>query len=368
MELINATRMVAGYTMGLEPSGRESMVVVIKGTFVLPKAGEQVRLHDEQMPLVMADTFTGEPGLSAPVHETDFAPRKHACDILLLGSAHAPGGRPTSRVEVGLRVGPLVKQMDVVGDRVWDAGITGISATAPSLFTRQPISYDVAFGGVDQESDDPAEHDAYLVNPVGRGYRKHLRGAWVDGRPLPNTEESGQPVTWPTDSYKPMAFGPIGRGWAGRYEYAGTYDQQWIDDVFPFLPKDFDERYFQAAPADQQVPFSAAPMEVRLANLTPDGLRQFVLPHFQAPVHVFPRRGPREDLTATLDTIVFEPDQERFTMSWRVARPLKKNMFEIAQVMVGKKGREWWQQRDSAAFPIPVIMVPMERPPQTSQA
>ncbi|MCK7582587.1 MAG: hypothetical protein MZV65_48105 [Chromatiales bacterium] len=37
MELINATRMVAGYTMGMEPSGRELLVVVIKGTFRLPK-------------------------------------------------------------------------------------------------------------------------------------------------------------------------------------------------------------------------------------------------------------------------------------------------------------------------------------------
>jgi hypothetical protein len=52
-----------------------------------------------------------------------------------------------------------------------------------------------------------------------------------------------------------------------------------------------------------------------------------------------------------------EPDLERFTMTWRVARPLKKNMFEIAQVLVGRKGREWWQQREEVAFPIPVVMV-----------
>ena len=39
MELINATRMVAGYNMGVEVSGRELLVVVIKGTFVLPKPG-----------------------------------------------------------------------------------------------------------------------------------------------------------------------------------------------------------------------------------------------------------------------------------------------------------------------------------------
>lgn len=31
---------------------------MIKGTFVLPKPGEQVRPHDEHLPLIMADTVT----------------------------------------------------------------------------------------------------------------------------------------------------------------------------------------------------------------------------------------------------------------------------------------------------------------------
>lgn len=108
MELINATRMTAGFSMGLEPSGRELLVVVIKGTFRFPQPGEPAShfaLHDEQLPLVMADTFTGEPGRSAPVHEVDFAPRKPRCDVLLLGCAHAPHGRPATRVETGIRIG-----------------------------------------------------------------------------------------------------------------------------------------------------------------------------------------------------------------------------------------------------------------------
>ncbi len=63
---------------------------------------------------------------------------------------------------------------------------------------------------------------------------------------------------------------------------------------------------------------------------------------------------------ARLDTLVLEPDQERLTMTWRVARPLKKNMFEIAQVLVGKKGKDWWQQREEVAFPIPVVAAPAD--------
>ncbi|KAB2874456.1 MAG: DUF2169 domain-containing protein [Burkholderiaceae bacterium] len=362
MELINATRMVAGYNMGLEPSGRELLVVVIKGTFVLPKNGEPVRLADEQLPLIMADTFTGEPGFSAPAQEIDFAPRKPACDVLLVGHAHAPEGRQVTRMRVSLRVGPMEKSFDVVGNRVWRAGATGISTSEPEPFTSMPVSYDVAFGGADRNSDDEREHDAYLPNPVGRGWHRHLKSAWVDGKPLPNTEEIGQPVSSPTSKYRPMSLSPLGRGWAQRARFAGTYDQKWLDDIFPFLPTDFDERYYQAAPEDQQVRSPEGPMEVVLGGFNADGARQFVLPHFEAPVHVFPKHGEREDLSATLDTIAFEPDHERFTMSWRVARPLRKSMHEVAQVLVGRKGKEWWQQREQVAFPIPVVMVPMERP------
>ncbi len=356
MEFINATRMTAGYNMGLEPSGRELLVVVIKGTFVLPKNGEQVRLHDEQVPLMMADTFTGAPGLTAPLHEVDFAPRKPACDVLLVGHACAPEGRPVVRMQVGIRVGPMQKRCDVVGDRVWRAGLTGINASSPRPFTQMPVSYDRAFGGTDRYSEDASEDDAFLPNPVGRGWHRHLRNAWVDGTPLPNIEETDRPVGHPTDKRDPMAFGPLGRGWPRRARFAGTYDAQWLADVFPFLPRDFDERYYQAAPEDQQVPIPKGPMKAVLSGFSPDGVRQFAMPHFEAPVTVFPKKGDREDLTAILDTIVFEPDHERFTMSWRVARPLKKSLHEIAQVQVGTRGRAWWQRREELLIHAPPTM------------
>lgn len=365
MELINATRMVAGYNMGLEASGRELLVVVIKATFRFPEPGAPAdffALHDEQVPLVMADTFTGEPGLSAPVYEVDFAPRKLHCDILLNGSAHAPNGRPTDRVEVGMKVGHWSKRLAVVGARQWDAGVSGARATPAQFFVNQAISYDVAFGGTDLQHEDPAQHAAYTANPVGQGFFKHLKKAWVDGKPLPRTEELGQTVSDGTVAYRPMAFGPVGRGWEPRYRLAGTYDQDWLDQHFPFLPPDFDERYFQAAPEDQQVPlatFQNGPVEVALLNLTPEGLTRFTIPHLVAPVNVFPKKGEREDYTATLDTVVIEPEHKRYTLTWRVTRPLKKSMFEIAQILVGKKGRDWWQQREQVAFPIPVVMVPM---------
>jgi hypothetical protein len=363
MELINSTRMVAGYTMGVEPSGRELLVVVVKGTFRIPtEQGATLKLHEDQVPLVMSDVFFGEPGLSAPKYEVDFAPRKHRCDVLLNGTAYAPGGKPTDRLTVGIKIGSWSKSFAVVGDRFWyKAG--GLSATAPKPFTTMPISYDRAFGGVDLRHQDPSEHDAFMPNPGGRGFHKHLFDEWVHASPLPNTEELGNPVTAPNGQYRPMSFGSIGRHWLPRSTYAGTYDQRWIDEVFPFLPADFDEQYYQSAPPDQQLAKPIGQQPVTLLHVTPDGRRDFLLPNFQAPVHVFPKKGDREDLVAPLDTVLFEPDLERLTLTWRIDRPIRRDLFEIAQLLIGRTGAEWWEQREQISFPIPVVVEPLKKEP-----
>ena len=372
MELINSTRLVAGYAMGLEPSGRELLVVTVKGTFKIPGDGAPVQLAEEQAPLVMADTFAGEPGFSAPVYEADFAPRKHRCDVLLIGSAYAPGGRPASRVEVGVRVNGMSKSFAVVGDRVWLAGATGIGPSTPIPFTVMPISYDRAFGGVDNRDENPANHAAFMPNPVGRGFHKNLRASWVDGAPVANTEEAGRAVVMPNDQrYRPMAFGPVGRGWDPRYKLAGTYDDKWLEEHFPFLPPDFDEGYYQAAPADQQVPHPQGGEEILLVNLTREGRVAFALPTFDAPIHFFPKKGDRENGKLILDTVVLEPDKGRFTLTWRATRPLKKSVFELAQVLVGRKSSAWWAEREKVEFPIVLRLVPSQvesHPPGEEQS
>lgn len=48
MQLVNSTRMLAGYTLGLLPGGRELLVVVVKGTFSIPEEpGAPLRLHEQ---------------------------------------------------------------------------------------------------------------------------------------------------------------------------------------------------------------------------------------------------------------------------------------------------------------------------------
>lgn len=346
MELINATKMTAGYTMGMEPSGREHVVVVIKGTFAIPEKGGELVLTDEQAPLVMADEYTGEPGFSATLYESEFALQKPRCDILLNGSAYAPGGRAAKQVAVSLRVGPMYKAIEVVGNRVWENGLVSEIIPEPEPFVKMPISYDRAYGGVDQAPDDPEKREAFVDNPVGIGHYPFSGAKALAGKPLPNTQEKGCPVTKPSGAYKPMSFGSIGRNFATRIKYAGTYDQDWIDNVFPFLPSDFDPRYCQCAPEDQQTEYLRGGEAVELVNLTPSGRVAFQLPGGDVPVVFFPRKGEKKETTAVMDTVIIEPDSGRIMLIWRASLPLRKNIFEVAQALIGEKSRAWWRARE----------------------
>jgi hypothetical protein len=342
MRFTNVTGLPASWTMGLRRDGRELLVVVVKGTFDL-SAPHPLPLSARQMPLIEADVFTGEPGLSAPWRETDFAHGKPACDVLVLGSAHAPQGRPVKRLTVGVRVGGWHKALDVVGPRTWQRGIMGVSASEPEPFVCQRISYDQAWGGTVAPVPDLHEGWSLSANPVGVGYWRHTRH--IDGQPMPWTEACGQAVNDPAGEYTPMGLSPLGRNWWPRIGHAGTYDTHWVENVAPLWPQDFDERYFQHAPPDQVLPALQGGEEVVLQHLSPQGPMAFRLPGVAMPVTFVPHQG--RDLTqqARVDTLVIEPDAQRLSMTWRCVLPLGRNVFDVKELIVGEMSAAWHRSR-----------------------
>ena len=251
MKFTRADATVAGWTLGFAASGREQLVVIAKATYRLPSEGEPAELAPEQLALVQEDLFSGEPGVSAPTHETDYAHRKPGCDVIVLGTAYAPHGQRVKRLPVGLKFGALVKRFDVVGNRVWTRGVLGATPSETEPFERMPVGYEHAFGGTDRTHEDRQQTNTFQANPVGKGFGKHAEHYM--GQPLPNSEEPGRTVETPNGDYRPLAFGPIGRHWLPRLQYVGTYDQAWLENRAPLWPDDFDDRYFQCAPPDQVV-------------------------------------------------------------------------------------------------------------------
>ncbi len=340
MNLINATAYQSGLTVMNKPDGEEVLVVVIKATFNLPQSNQQPDLSTEQVPLFEADIFTGDSANSSVLYESDFAIYKQYCDVVLNGSAYSPGAKPISSLQVGMKVASLQKTFKVIGDRVWQKQGNQVTPSEPAEFVKIPINYEYAYGGIDETKRDPEHLAAFNKNPVGKGFYQYNDVELLHNCPLPNTEIIGIPLTNPVQQSEPQSFSSIGRSWSPRIDYAGTYDEHWKTSRFPFMPEDFDYRYFQCAPVDQQIPYPQGGEEVVLVNITKDGRRQFLLPTVAINVHCRLKQSNSFVVQPVIDTIVIEPDDERFTMALRAAMPLKKSILEVSEVYIAEAKSE----------------------------
>ncbi|MBN9233907.1 MULTISPECIES: DUF2169 family type VI secretion system accessory protein [Phyllobacteriaceae] len=348
MQIWNQMGYLHQFTMGMDKAGHEWIVVVVKGTFDFPeKPGGLAQKSAEQVPFVMADTQTGAPGYSATLWETDFAFRKPSCDIIANGCAYAPGGRPAERVPVGIKVGNWSKLFEVVGHREWRAIGPVFIATAPRPFLKLPISYDVAWGGVDRLDPEDKLPACYKYNPVGTGWSRTKNQRLIPGLRLPNTQAVGEEILSPFGDYKPMSFGPTGRGWPGRIEFGGTYDQNWVDNIAPFLPADFDERYFQMAPPDQQIDHPGGGEDVQLINLTPAGRESFRLPPALLPLTLFIGREKVFEKKVAPDTVLLDTENRRFSLVWRIQQRIRRTILDFTECWIGPPTQSMLRARET---------------------
>lgn len=346
MRLTNQTAYQAKWAPGLDKTGREQLVIIIKATYQLTTSDSPLVLAEEQVPIIEADISTGEPGFSAALYESDYASFKPCCDVLVNGFAYAPFAKPTKEVPVQLKLVDqgkelLNKQFIVKGNRYWELSVISFTPSAPEPFLKMPVTYDNAFGGMD--ATNPEHLRFYPDNPVGKGYSHHKNN--LVGHLLANTEEIGKPIQSPDGHYRPMAFGPIARSWPLRARYAGTYDDNWMQNTMPFWPDDFDYRFFQSAPPDQQVPYLKGGEEVTLLNFSHYPIIHFKVPEQRIPVLFIPYKGHDQQLQSVVDTLIIEPEQKRITMTSRVALPLKKGLHDIDEVIVGEMSRAWHHAR-----------------------
>lgn len=209
----------------------------------------------------------------------------------------------------------------VFGPRVWQQGVWGVKPCAPLPYERVPLRWERSVGG----EGEPG-------NPVGCGLYGSAREA-VD-QPLPNVEDMEQLLESPTQRVAPVGFGPVARHWALRRRYAGTYDAQWVERRAPLWPRDFDERFFQAAAPGLNVASGLkGGEEVVLEGLSPDGRWEFLLPCWRLGLEShFSQRVVRRELV--LDGVHLEPDEGAVTLLWRAAVPVHRELAEYESSVV----------------------------------
>lgn len=346
MHLINGTKFAFGANQATDAGGTNYLLAVLKATYSIPEFQLGVpAVSESPVPLLDADSFWGEPGLSAPKFESDWAFRKQQCDVVLHANAHAPEGEAVTELEVGFSVGQLSKRARVVGPRRWQSSSQNspLRLTAPEPFTEMPLSYEQSFGGTWYDPEREA-YEFFARNPVGCGFAKTFR--WrLDGQPAPTIEPIGEPIKHPDGNYRPYGFGPLGRNWSPRAELAGTYDDAWQAERFPLLPADFDERYHQCVAPDQQTEFLHGGESVVLENLHPTRpLIKFNLPNrLSMPMLVITDQQTQRELIPVADTLIIDVPNETFSIVWRGQLPLKRSLREIKMLAVGHVCRQWWK-------------------------
>ncbi|WP_420859617.1 DUF2169 family type VI secretion system accessory protein [Marivivens marinus] len=332
MHIENLTSFPCQFTLAFDSAGREMVVVVTKGTYTLPEApGDACTLSPAQRPLHLADEIADGLG-SAILSETDFAPTKPFCDVMVSGPACTPGGEEVKRLLVAAQLGKMKKSFHVLGPRAWQGRMLGVEPSEPKPFSVQEISYQQAWGGGEQHPRKEDIWDTVDTNPAGVGYYPY--SSRTEGKPLPNTEEVGKPVLEPVGTYVPMAFGPIGRAWLPRRTFAGTYDKVWQDTRMPFPPTDLDPRYFQSTPPDQQIRYPTHGEAFSLVGLSPRGPIHGVLPAPKVTMRFERKTGRMTQRIAQPDTVVFYPSDHQLTITWRTHLKPDRDIFDLSQVVV----------------------------------
>ena len=318
MQFVNLTPFHSMAFQSLDLAGDYCTTVVTKVGYdiVIDRTNGESELHlieQEPLPLVLADVYWNDDVQGSIKQESDLAPFKPRCDVLITGNAYAPEGKPSSQWPVRVRLTQTVsananedqhknlpnqKLSETLIDKtlyVYSPGhfhkhFFGWILTRDKNTTQIPLRWDYAFGGASKVANPKYEQDsaspewlineACFSNPVGNGWieKRHSKALQKAKQsslqtinapcffypneaitePIfiqhPTTAVTAKEMQEIAKQYpcRPAGFGCVGRSWAPRVSLTGTYDAHWQEERWPLSPTDFDEHYWNAAPLDQQ--------------------------------------------------------------------------------------------------------------------
>lgn len=281
--------------------GVHVMTVACKATFrlepgVSPLAAEPVEVtaHDQH--------WNGDEAGSVYM-PSDLAPYKRVSDVILVGSAFAPFGRPVRALTAAIEVGEVRKAIDVRGERAFSREGRLLEGSG---FSRMSLRWERAAGGPEG------------VNPVGVRFDAPRD---AEGRnPVPNLQPPWTTIARRGDTFEPIGFGPVAAFWPGRAWHLGRHLAGWSHRRWPErpVPTDIDPRYFNAAPPDQQTDSLLPDPRIVLENLHPEHPRLVTTLVRLRPLAVVERRGRvPESLELACDTLWIDTDRGVCTLTFR---------------------------------------------------
>jgi hypothetical protein len=298
-------------------------------------------------PLAAGDVYWDHPMNSSVRFESDFWPFKVATDVVLNGTAYAPGGSPTTSCVVSVQVAERRQSINVVGDRLanYSAGRAPVFSD-PEPFVEMALRYELAYGGTDVYSDLKLPYP-YPRNPLGRGFVVANMAKSVDTLPLPNLEDPSAPLLaeqlcvgeyarWERQPM-PAGFGWFPKVWRPRALLAGVMprdravEQELRQAYATLIPdagqrdayltngfRDMDFAFFNGASRGLVCPYLEGGETVVTENLSPAGRVSFRLPTETPQIGLDIGEGVQEP-DVVLHTVMIHMDQEQVDLVWRGA-------------------------------------------------
>jgi len=268
------------------------LTVIVKAALE-PVDGDLMRLVGP-VKLELSDHHIDDDPTRSLLTASDVVPYRPRADVWLTGHACAPAARP-----VAVSIARLALYRDgraIIDKSVHVVGKRTSAAQSPVPFSRMPLVYERAFGGI-----------GFDANPVGVG---------ADERPLwPN-------IVDPRDPERPAGFGPVSRYWKLRRAKVSTALRRQLEEATPQVPADMPWTYFQAAPLDQRVDFLRGDEWLVLDGVHPAISRlQTRLPKLQGVARLFAQGSggveSGQAVALVADALSIDADRQRCALTWR---------------------------------------------------
>lgn len=314
-EVINSGWIVSSLPAELTPSHQGlSVSFFIKGVFRLRPAADPIP-WEKGPGHVSGDIMIDGNKTKGLGYASDFVPYKPQADFSAIGTAYPPP-EATGHFIVRMQVGDHTREIGVIGERTWQHDWSGEKPGKPAQVKATQLSWDNAWGGKD-----------YPMNLLGVGREGLTMHTLVDPMHLVRSTAEVLP---------PAIFAPFPSGSPLRRSKIGTYNKEWVETRWPWMPQDFDYTYYNAPdPRQWMKGYLRGDEELVFENMHPKipvyrtrlpklRVRCFVNQTTNWSLDLMPEDAIREfhEVPMDLDTLWADMDEEKLVLVWRGHTPI----------------------------------------------
>ncbi len=268
--------------------GDSSWVLTVVCKLSLQLEPGEAQLAKRHEPVYDAEVYPDNNLGLSPLAPADLVPSRPQVDVMLVGDVYAPQGNPVPSVTARLSLATIDKTLLVETEEAGDPFVTA------------PLSY---------------EHAEYPDNPV----RGAAKAAGATHRIVAVDDEL---IT----GLSSLGFGPLASHWNDRERLLHGRTAPKLTDPHEVceLPEDFDLKFFNAAPPDQQLPELSPSATILLENLHPNHpVLRCRLPNVAPQVFVERKKGRRVEKDTELAGVWIDSRRSVIALTWQCRVPLK---------------------------------------------